>query len=61
VHEYGIELIDEITDIDDYGAVILAVSHDEFKKIDFQRIKNSGAIIYDVKSILPKELVDARL
>ena len=60
-HEYGLDLISEITDFDHYGAVILAVAHDQFKYLDFQRIKNSGAIIYDAKSILPKELVDARL
>lgn len=44
-----------------YNAIILAVSHDEFKQIDIKSHKNYGSIIYDVKGILPKELVDARL
>ncbi len=59
--EYGIEMVDEIGDPDHYGCVILAVAHNEFKELDYQRFKNSGAIIYDVKGILPKDLVDARL
>ncbi len=59
--EYGINMISEITDFDHYGAVVLAVAHDQFKYLDFKRIKESGAIIYDAKSILPKDLIDARL
>lgn len=59
--EYGIEMVDEIGDPDRYGCVILAVAHDEFKELDYQGFKDSGAIIYDVKGILPKEMVDARL
>ena len=34
-----------------YKAIILAVSHSDFKKIDLEKIKDSsGAIIYDIKS-----------
>ncbi len=59
--EFGIDMIDEITDFDHYGCVILAVSHNQFKHIDFKKFKNAGTIIYDVKSILPKDIIDARL
>jgi len=59
--EYGINLIDEISDMSDYSAVILAVAHDQFKELDFNKIKGKGIVVYDVKSILPKELVDGRL
>jgi UDP-N-acetyl-D-galactosamine dehydrogenase len=59
--EYGIDLIDEISDMSDYSAVILAVAHNQFKELDFNKIKGKGIVVYDVKSILPKELVDGRL
>ena len=59
--EYGIEMIEEITDPDHYGVIILAVAHNEFKELDYNRFKESGAIIYDVKGILDKSVVDARL
>ena len=44
-----------------YGAIVLAVAHDEFQKIDMLGHKESGAIIFDVKGILPKHIVNARL
>jgi len=44
-----------------YAAIILAVAHNEFKNIDIAAHKAGGTIIYDVKGILPKEIVDARL
>ncbi len=59
--EYGIDLVDEIGDMNDYSAVILAVAHDQFKELNFNEIKNHGIVVYDVKSILPKDLVDGRL
>jgi len=45
-----------------YVAVILAVSHEEFKSIDYKSFSNTlDCIIYDVKSYLPKELITDRL
>jgi len=60
-NEYGIDLIDKISDYKKYSCVILAVSHNQFLELDYSKFKNSGAIIFDVKSILPKDIVDARL
>jgi len=59
--EYGIDMIDEIKDFEDYRCVILAVSHNEFLELDYKKFKASGSIIFDVKSILPKDVIDARL
>ena len=61
--EYGIDILQtSINDLSsNYGAIILAVAHDEFKKIDIKHYKKNGNIIFDVKGVLPKELVDARL
>jgi UDP-N-acetyl-D-galactosamine dehydrogenase len=45
--------------LEDYSAVILAVGHKEFKSWDIQ--KSDQQLLYDVKGVLRKELVDARL
>jgi len=61
-NEYGIDLIckkEDVTII--YDAVILAVSHKEFLKIDLDDFVNGKHVKFDVKSILPKELTDSRL
>jgi len=60
-HEYGLTITANLNESVDYSAVILAVAHNEFMKIDLQAFKTKGAIIYDVKGILPRELVHARL
>lgn len=57
--EYGIELIDEPGN--DYQAVVLAVAHNKFLKLDLRSYLKEDGVIYDVKSVLPKEMVDGRL
>ena len=59
-HEYGIDLKEKIS-IGDYDGIVLAVAHNEFKEILNANTLSSSQVIYDVKSILPKELVTARL
>lgn len=61
--EYGIELITQQEDIysQKYDGIVLAVAHNEFLKLDYDKLRANNSIVYDVKSILPKELVDARL
>jgi len=44
-----------------YDAIVLAVSHNEFLEIDLQQLKSNIGVIFDVKSLLPKHTVDARL
>ncbi|RZJ90823.1 MAG: nucleotide sugar dehydrogenase, partial [Chryseobacterium sp.] len=58
--EYGIELIAE-EDFTSYHAVILAVSHQKFLSLDYRRFKEQGAIIFDTKSFINRDFVDARL
>jgi len=60
-HEYGIIINKDLNESASYGAVILAVAHREFLAIDLEAFKSRGAILYDVKGILPRELVHARL
>lgn len=58
-HEYGLSLIDTLSR--KYAAVVLAVSHEEFKSIDWKLIKTEKTIVYDVKGFLDKSLITARL
>ncbi|WP_047547859.1 nucleotide sugar dehydrogenase [Psychroserpens sp. Hel_I_66] len=61
-HEYGLDLLDNADQLkDDYDAIVLAVSHNEFLQIDLQKLKSDIGVIFDVKSLLPKDSVDARL
>jgi UDP-N-acetyl-D-galactosamine dehydrogenase len=58
--EYGIKLIDQVTN--KYNAIVLAVSHEEFLKYDIVDFKeSSNSIIFDIKSFLPRSIVDSRL
>jgi UDP-N-acetyl-D-galactosamine dehydrogenase len=58
-HEYGLEILTEKPDMSQYSAVILAVAHKEFKGLNLKATKD--LVVYDVKSVLAKEDVDARL
>lgn len=44
-----------------YDAVVLGVAHDEFKDLDLSKLKKQSAVVFDVKAILERELIDARL
>ncbi|MGB0805812.1 MAG: nucleotide sugar dehydrogenase [Salibacteraceae bacterium] len=59
-HEFGINLTSK-EDLDVYDTVILAVAHNEFLEMDYQKLKTKSGLLYDVKGILGKELVDRRL
>ena len=66
MHEYGISLTEVLSDdrslsLPKWGAIILAVAHDEFKVINLKEYKDKGCVIYDVKGILEKQLVAGRL
>jgi len=67
-HEYGIDILTEspftfhqspLTNT--YGAIILAVAHDEFTSINLVKHKENGVVIFDVKGVLSKDIVNARL
>lgn len=61
--EFGIEMISNGLEnmFGYFDVVVLAVSHEQFKKIDLNNYLNTNGIIYDVKGILPREQVDGRL
>ena len=57
--EYGIDIIHDI--VNHYDALILAVSHDEFSLLDYSLMTNCDTVIFDAKSVIPRDLVDGRL
>ena len=61
--EYGITPITGPSN-GSYDAIILAVAHSEFIAMGTEKIRALGktnSVLYDVKSLLPKNLVDGRL
>jgi UDP-N-acetyl-D-galactosamine dehydrogenase len=58
-HEYGIQIKSEEPSLTDYSAIVLAVSHQKFLSLKLE--KSSTQVIFDVKGILKRDLVDARL
>lgn len=62
-HEYGITPVPTLKQ-NHYDAIVLAVSHDQFKKMGADEIHKLGRklhVLYDVKSCLPKDKVDGRI
>ena len=59
LQEYGIEITNKAP-TSKFAAVVLAVSHKEFLDIDIRAFVNDG-IVYDVKGVLSKKIIDARL
>lgn len=59
--EYGIEVVNEICREKRYDAVILAVAHDEFKNLNVMDLVKGKGVVYDVKGILDREIIDGRL
>ncbi len=60
-HEFGLDMLSELDKNKKYNAVILAVAHDEFKDLDYAKYQKDNTVIYDVKSVIPRQFVDARL
>lgn len=58
--EYGIDVTSELP-AERYDAVILAVAHSAFAELDIKALLNENAAVYDVKGVLDREIVDARL
>ncbi|MCL4777682.1 MAG: Vi polysaccharide biosynthesis UDP-N-acetylglucosamine C-6 dehydrogenase TviB [Gammaproteobacteria bacterium] len=65
VHEeYGIDLLQAAPRPGSYDAMVLAVAHRQFHDLGVNAIRALGvgdAVLYDIKSMLPADQVDARL
>lgn len=63
-HEYNIDVTN--TGLNDlkgkYDAVVLGVAHNEFKRLDIRSfLKDDKGVVYDVKGILVRNVIDGRL
>ena len=59
-HEYGIEITNTQPKAQ-YDAVILAVAHKEFLDMDVRAFLKPEGVVYDVKGILDRSIIDGRL
>ena len=62
-HEYGIRPVAE-PEQGAYDAVIVAVAHREFMDLGYEGVRRFGGpnvVIFDIKSVLPRDKVDGRL
>lgn len=60
MHEYSLKSTRSLP-TQKFDAIVLTVSHNEFKELDILSFKKENAIIYDVKNFLPEKVVDGRL
>lgn len=51
-HEYGWDSIRDLGDCKDCDAIVLAVAHKEFEKLDLNGLCKEKKVIYDVKGVL---------
>ncbi|MDH4092127.1 MAG: nucleotide sugar dehydrogenase [Cyclobacteriaceae bacterium] len=58
-HEYDLALIPTVSKR--YDAIILGVGHHVFGELDWESIRGEKTIVYDVKGILEKNKITARL
>ncbi len=61
-HEYGIDIVNELPKTK-FNTAIVAVAHRQFREmeINFDELLEKEHVLFDVKAILPRELVDGRL
>lgn len=59
--EYGLTIQNQLLPETKYNAIIVAVAHDEFLKLDYSCLKAENGVVFDTKACLEREIVDARL
>ncbi|WP_343562926.1 UDP binding domain-containing protein [Sphingobacterium sp.] len=58
---FGLELLKTLPQSGNYDSIILAVGHREFLQLDLENLKKNPSVVFDIKGILDRKLVDARL
>ena len=59
--EYGLEVVNKLPEGEKYDAAIAAVAHREFQGLDIEKLLRPKHIVFDVKAMLDRSKVDARL
>lgn len=60
-HEYGLDIVNTLDAAEKYDAVVLGVAHKEFLNLDIKSLLNEVGVVYDVKGILDRNIIDGRL
>jgi len=63
-HEYGLDILTKPPAAGEYDGIVMAVAHQQFRDMAPQAIHAWGRkdhVLYDIKSLLPANQVDARL
>ena len=60
-HEYNIDIANTLDSSDKYDAVILGVAHKEFLSLNIKSLLKENSVVYDVKGILDRNIIDGRL
>jgi len=62
-HEYGIGIMNLAEELKGkkYAAIVAAVAHNEFVSLNLDELILPNAVVYDIKAVLPKDKIDARL
>jgi len=64
MNEYGVSVMTELPAPGQYDGIVLAVAHQEFHELGidgFRALGKDTHVLYDIKSVLPKDAVDGRL
>lgn len=59
-HEYNIDITNDLP-AEKFDAAILGVAHKQFLEIDVKSLVKEDGVIYDVKGLLPRDIIDGRL
>jgi UDP-N-acetyl-D-glucosamine/UDP-N-acetyl-D-galactosamine dehydrogenase len=60
-HEYGLKSLSSLNG-NQYEAIVLAVAHKEFASLDISNLSScNNVVVYDVKGVLDRDIVDGRL
>jgi UDP-N-acetyl-D-galactosamine dehydrogenase len=60
MHEYDLVSVKNLPN-EKFDAIVLTVSHNKFKQIDFTSLKKENSIVYDVKNFLSESIKDKTL
>ena len=60
--EFGITALNKQSELKaDYSALILAVSHEQFRDLNLGSLKAKQSFVYDIKGFFSESLIDSRL
>ena len=60
-HEYDLDITNTLDSAEKYDAVVLGVAHKEFLSLNIKSLLADTALVYDVKGILDRNIIDGRL